>query len=117
MPMMRLRAPTPTPTPMPTSAPLVKPPPLLLSVAEVFVAVAGAVEDATEVVEAGSATVVVGVVEVEDVAEAVTKILESEDCSSILIGCAHIVIGPVTCVLMSLCRTVTIVELDDGNML
>lgn len=73
------------------------------------------VGETMEFVEAGSATVVLAVE--EDVDVVVTKRLTSVACTSIRIGCAHIVIGPVTCVLMSVWRTVTIVELDDGKVL
>lgn len=48
----------------------------------------------------------------------VTNKLESEDCSWTVIGCAHIVIEPVISVSFpGLSLTVTVVELDGGNML
>lgn len=53
-----------------------------------------------------------------DVDVAVVNRLASVACSCIWIGCAHIVIGPETCVLSSdTWRTVTMVELSDGSML
>ena len=53
-----------------------------------------------------------------DVVLAETKRLESDAWSRTWIGCAHMVIGPETCVLSSVtCRTVTIVELVFGSSL
>lgn len=55
---------------------------------------------------------------VSDVVVAETNRLLSEACSSIWIGCAHMVTGPLTCVLSWLtCRTVTMVDDELGNSL
>jgi hypothetical protein len=102
--------PTPTPTPMPMLAPVDRPldsPPV--SVSEVV----------------GSAgPVCVGVALLPDevsedvVVVAETKRLSSEACSWIWMGCAHIVTGPMTCVLSdSTWRTVTMVDDELGRLL
>ena len=63
--------------------------------------------------------VFVGVaVDESEVVVAETNRLESDSCRWTSIGCAHMVIGPVTWVLSALTwRTVTMVELVFGNML
>lgn len=68
----------------------------------------------TEVVLVVEETVEELVMEVD-----VTKRLESEDWSKIVIGCAHITIGPKIIVPWSLCeaRAATTVELDVSNVL
>lgn len=62
-----------------------------------------------------------GVGDVEDSIDVVvveTNKLKSDECSSIVIGCAHIVMGPMTCVVLSLLsRIVTVVELVEENIL
>ena len=95
----------PTPTPIPISAPLDIPLALPPEVAEL--------------VTATEAVAVVGetVSDTENVVDTETKRLRSEDWTSIFMGCAHIVTGPVTCVLISLSRSVTMIELDDGKLL
>lgn len=103
-------APTPTPTPIlaPVDRPLVSVPvPGAAGFAGVGVAGFG---DATPVR--------VDEAVVSDVVVAETNRLLSEACSSIWIGCAHIVTGPLTCVLSWLTwRTVTMVDDELGNWL
>lgn len=102
--------PTPTPTPMPMLAPVDRPlDSVPVSVSEV-------------VGSAGPVCVGVALLpgEVSDdvVVVAETKRLSSEACSWIWMGCAHIVTGPMTCVLSdSTWRTVTMVDDELGRLL
>ena len=109
-PAMTTSAPTPTPTPMPILAPVDKPPDPESDESP---------EPEPSVAVGDELVVPVAVADVEpDVVVAVTNRLESDSCSCTWMGCAHMVIGPETCVLsVETWRTVTMVELELGNML
>ena len=132
-----MRPPAPTPTPTPIFAPVDNPPLAVPAAAALVVADAGvsetvepfivvdgvaeiAVLDASLVdvdpAVLDASLVDVGPVVVSVVVVAETNRLLSDACISIRIACAHIVIGPETCVLSSSTwRTVTMVDDELGN--